>query len=584
MKKRIVAVLVTSFLLLMTGCGPVIKGNNGTTEGVTKIKLLTVGVTNVPVSNPESDPYYQYIKDEYGLDVTMMAYNANDFKQKITTLFAGKDAPDIVSFPNYDEFKKVYDQGVLIADWNPYLESMPLMSNVINLDPFDFKTPNPVKSRFIENDKLISLWTLPQPLKWVEFIRKDWVVELGYEEGWHPKTPAELLVFAEKVKQNKVLANVNGKSVGDPLCDIPGVQPYCFTSAGENKNTGMFGNFAIHMFGSHTWYLDEDNNLKHPILTGNYQKAFDFMKTVIDNEYINPNWLSYNFQDQQLTALNDQAAIVSFTSDIIRTTYQKHVDPSTAFTADETLDWWEVMKMPIAPGTDGGLQDSPGYTGKILTVSKAAAADQVKMQKITKLFNDVSLNYDYDKKGTQEFYIRGEAYDKLRWGVGIEEVLEFLPIEGTDKVYCNTSAPFGEDPHYRGNEPGAWDWGAWFNTTGDGVIEGKGVTEVNEVAYAAAAALQDVEQQPIRPQYYFLNPDPVKSLKNRDEVREFELTYILSGKAKTQAELDKMYRDFVKTWWTTHFGEDLFREIAQQFIENGYTVANANAQLSDFGY
>lgn len=586
MKKKVFALIIAFSMLfaVLAGCNRsgVIGGGGGTTteSDPIKVKLITVGWSNTPIDSFEADPYWNFLRDEYGLEVTLMNYNLNDFKNKVSTLFTNAaESPDIIAFPNYEEFVKVYEQGVLIDDWTPYLDSMPLMKNVIELNPYDFETPNPVKNMFMEGEDLTALWIVPEPVKWGLKIRQDWVVELGYPEGWYPTDVEEVLEFARKVKDNKILA---GERKGQPLCDIPNTQPYCFTSSGSKLTSGDFGALSINMFGSHTWNVKE-GKLTHPILDNTYQRAWDFMKTVVDEGLIYPAWYEQNFQDMQLSAFNDQVAIVNMTSTIVSTTYNKHMAGGTQFTAEETLDWWGSMPTPKAEGTDGGLLTSTGYFSKILTVSKRTAADATKMERICKLFNDVSQNYDYDKAGTDDFFIRDETYDMLRWGVGLEnDEIKMLDVEGTSYKYCNVNAPVGEDLYYRQNVPGAWDWGAWFSTTGDGVIQGKGVEEVTAVAQKEAQFLEEIQTYPVRETLYFLDVDAALNAQLTDLQKEYEVLYMTKGNISDSA-INQFYKEFVELWWNEG-GREMFYEVAQQFIDEGYEISNADAQLSDFAY
>lgn len=62
-----------------------------------------------------------------------------------------------------------------------------------------------------------------------------------------------------------------------------------------------------------------------------------------------------------------------------------------------------------------------GLAGNIITVSKQTSLNKALMEKICKLIDDC---YAYHDEATDEYH-RGVAYDALRWGVGIENGVNY---------------------------------------------------------------------------------------------------------------------------------------------------------------
>lgn len=98
------------------------------------ITILTTAAVGTPTT--ADDPYKQYIKDKYGLNATLIA--ASDFGTTAQLLFSNtEDMPDIVAFSDVDSFRTIFNQGVLMSDWTPYLEKMPNFSKIVNTEDAD---------------------------------------------------------------------------------------------------------------------------------------------------------------------------------------------------------------------------------------------------------------------------------------------------------------------------------------------------------------------------------------------------------------------------------------------------------------
>lgn len=86
--------------------------------------------------------------------------------------------PDIVAFSDVDSFRTIFNQGVLMSDWTPYLEKMPNFSKIVNTEDADRPgEPSIARLMLTEEEKLTALWTLPDPPTWSLKIREDWADE-----------------------------------------------------------------------------------------------------------------------------------------------------------------------------------------------------------------------------------------------------------------------------------------------------------------------------------------------------------------------------------------------------------------------
>ena len=588
MKKigKLLSVVIAGILLTgLAACS-----NNNIIGGVDssdKVIILTSAMVGTPTD--ANDPYRKYIKDHYGLDVELVA--TSDFATEAQLKFSNYDEmPDIVSFTSVDAFRSIFNQGTLLSDWTPYLKDMPNFSKIVNTADADRPgQPSVARIMMTEEDRLTGLWTLPDPPNWSLKIREDWADEYrattqggtsrdglstypagnlastdpatGRQVPWQPYTPDDLLNFARWIKANK---NGNQSSLD---C-------YGFSTAGERTDFGVLGTWVPLMYGAVSqlpWgvYFDENGNVDFGITDGTHKMMLDFIATLIREKLIEPNWY-YNDASQK-TSFAGKIGIEWYPGEISENTQSYFnrnniTDPATGKIVD-TTDWWHTYPVPKAPGCEnGGFQPSDGFLGQIITVSAKASNDREKMSKIIAFLDDLAMTKDVNADGSVT-YNRSAAYNALRWGVGIEEGLAFQKIEGTDQVYLYTGDENAD--YYRTRLPGAWDWGAFFRSTDDGVVQGSSSATVTRITERV------VEQDTLTASYVRrlqygsvlkLAPSTVSSLTNN--LRAFEYTYVYANYADAQAA-QQAYDSFRDNWMRIG-GNDVFTEAKRQFQKLGF--------------
>lgn len=234
----------------------------------------------------------------------------------------------------------------------------------------------------------------------------------------------------------------------------------------------------------------------------------------------------------------------------------------------DATDLWKTYALPKKQGTENeraGYMPGTGLAGKVITVSKATAQSKSKMEKICKLIDDL---YCYFDEETGE-YKRGEAYDALRWGVGIEKNLQFQKIEGSPQVYiCTSSERAGfTEKYYREKQNGAWDWGAWFSSTNDGVISAD-EPHVNALVLKIAEHDNLTANMPSLPQigdYVSLDASLLSDMTS--DMVSFEYKYVNSKWSAENAQ--KEYDSYVKKWNSTLHGQEFLAAAKTQFTELG---------------
>ncbi len=583
MMKKFVTAIVSILLSLcfFAGCG----GGGTGGSGGTSITLLTTGWVNTPISADADDPYRQWIQDNYGLDVTLNA--TSDFNNTATIAFSSNNKPDLISFPNVTQFNKIRNQGVLIDDWTPYLDKMPNMKAFLMSEDQKF-----LRELFTDEEgKLTAIWTNPNAITWSLKIREDWAneyraetvagpdypagatasvdPETGERVPWYPYTPTDLLNFARWIKHTK---NSNQNSL----------DYYGFTTCGGGNSLGVMGTWLPIMWGFHYippygFYMNADGEISFGTLDGTFEKHLEYFKTMVQEQLIDPNWFTQTSTQDTRTAAGK-----------IGIQWQQGILAETTANANPNIDttgWWKVYNIPDARYDEnpvwknnsdsaiGGVMMNDSLASAIISVSARTALSAEKMDKICALLDDLVCYVDDTKEGAEK-YVRGKAYDALRWGVGCDNT-EYQEIEGTDFVYVcvKNNKTFRET--VAGN--GAWDWGAWFSTTNDGVIQGE-TLEVSEITKVTAQLNIDTAQLPtvLQPGNY-LSLDSTAIYNMNVSLVQFQRAYA-NGESTGFASI----ADYIEYWKTNNWnttalsgepqtGMQMLKEAEAQFRELGIT-------------
>lgn len=567
-KKVAKSILSTALLLTMAcasvGCG----GSGGTNTGDgTKynVSLLVQGWTNTPTT--DSDPYMKWISDNYNLNVTLNA--TTDFTNSVMIGFSSTNKPNIVSFPTFTSFQSLRNQGVLLTDWTPYLDLMPNFKKMLYSDSQAF-----TKQVLTDSDgNLNAIWTPAETPTWSLKIREDWAEEYraltaDYDQNgnvttvasdvyvpagatvtdggeWMPETPEDLLYFARYIKVFK--------NKGLDKADYFG-----FTTAGGGTSLGtletwmplMWGRVPVAPYG---FYVNSDNEIAFSTTDGTYELYLDYLKQIVSEELIDPNWFSQSFSNDKRTTYG-KIGIQWYPGSITSST---DIDANAGKSDSEkvdTTDWWETYPLPVSEDSDNefaGYMAGEGLAGNIITVSKQTAMNKGMMEQICKLIDDCYANYD----ATTDTYERGKAYDALRWGVGVDSGMEYLEIKGTNLVYCNTD---GDGNTYRSIYTGAWDWGAWISSSYDGVVQGstKDITSITLKVAEHNLKTATYKTTPQIGEYLTLDSSLITDMTL--DMASFAYKYATGTASKTVSE----YCDY---WKTSLKGNELLQQAAQQY-------------------
>jgi len=482
------------------------QGNSGATDPSSekiKISFIENGWVNTPTD--DNDPWRKWMNETYNVDFKLSAYPESDLESKLMVQFVSNDPPDMIYAWNLDTIKKLYKQGVLIEDWTPYLDKLPALSSTFTSQS---------KAYVNEGGKMIGLPTLPNPNTFSFKIRKDWLDNLNLQM---PTTPDELLDVLRKFTHNDPDGNKKNDTWG-------------ISSAGAGNSLGELKNLEM-MFGKSRIFAGS-SQAESSIVNGTHKKMLDFIKTIVDEKLIDPDWYTQGWEQRKPKLFAGKVGVTFYPGVLVN-----EVEGGTGSTGS-TISWFENMPMP-KDGPDGGNLPPGAINSGIITISKAAAQDPVKLERILKIIE----NSTYPNDG----------YWALRWGAGVNGQ-KVMDVEGGGKFVSL------KEELYRQDNKGAYDWGTWVATGQDGVVESTN-EQPAESDKKQMRLDRETMQMPANPNdmaMLSLDPQIVSDLNTLQN--EFDIKYILGG--------DKDYDGFVKQWLASG-GQTLLDEATKQFKAAG---------------
>lgn len=514
-----------------------IAGCSKTPEKTEKtIYVLYEGFVNGSVPDSYDDnPYKKLIDETFDVDYRLSV--TSDLNTEIMKRYSSSNAikPDIVVFSDYNQMRTLYDQGWYIDDYTPYLEYMP------NIKPFfDSEESRKSVASIYDGDNLTCIMYPNDGSDWMYRIRRDWVAEWNAAKGTegNPETVDELLDMARWVKRSK------------------GEGYYLFTSAGGLKSLGYIANFQA-MFSEYTdWYVDASGQINHPILDGTHKQYLDFLKTVIEEELIDPSWYTQDWGAHKTNLYSGKIGI-DYYAPVLAVEYMEGSG------ANETTGAgiWTSLEMPTSePGVrrQGNNYSRIGY---VFAINKDNESSPERMEKICSIINDMMWQETDD--------ITSSLYYQLRWGIGIDnytldavdkenELEKIVDADGQDTGYYAFYASVNRDDHKRSSFGSLWDYGKPIQWS-DKVIEYGKVSSYGQSAYDFIAMQEETQAyyaKQTKPKFLDMLSLPSKVVTRVEStIDEFEINYIKGTSAYT-------YEEFVQRWLTS--GASSLKEVAEQ--------------------
>ena len=511
MKKFFWNVVVALMLLILPSALFAAGGSGEATAGAdqtVKIELMQGVWVGTPMG--EDDPYQKWLDDTYNVEFVLN--NTREFSSQILVRFASKDVPDMISYGDKNLLLNLYQEGVLVDDWNEYKADIPTV----------FKEMGDLaKAALTVDGKQALLASPPNPAIWAWKIRTDWLENLGLEV---PTTPQELLEVARQFTRND--PDGNGKD-----------DTYAFTSAGNKTTVGEI-NRLVFMYGPN-WFHTADNKVSHPIINGDWEKFLISLRLIVSEKLIDPDWYTISWNDRKPALFAGKYGICWYPGVLANES-----ENGTGNTG-ATIGWWQTMPTPKG-SADGGKTEDGSLWGNLRTVSAAAEGDPVKMERILRIIEDTAYPND--------------GFWKLRWGVDIDGFV--VKDAGDGWKFMNVQGKVGVNKrgYCDGCNLGLYDWGYSISSRGDLLIEGS----TDELVGATLAELEMNKAALRLPTY------PREDLLLALDATVLEELQIM------QAEFDYKYAigetsDYAgfKERWLRAGGEQLLAEAEKQFKQYG---------------
>ncbi|OAS20488.1 extracellular solute-binding protein [Paenibacillus oryzisoli] len=273
--KRVVAFVCMSTILATTACTSGTKEQATATSGaavsqapVTPVKIRVFETDNnytVPTTIKD-DPTFQYVMKKTNTNLDWVFLPHNDYANQLRIKFASGDIPDLVQ-----------DWGIN-TDLMSNDQILPLNDLIDKYGPnLKAQIPKFVWDGVTINGKIMAIPEGPSgntPSGRVIFVRKDWMDKAGIKEI--PKTPDEYLNMLRAFRDTDL--NGNGKKD-----EIPFIARENFTWM-EN----IFGMFGVNPYTYNEYNGEILPGYVHP----NFKKAIAYIKTMMDEKLIDPEFLT----------------------------------------------------------------------------------------------------------------------------------------------------------------------------------------------------------------------------------------------------------------------------------------------------
>ena len=481
--------LAVAFVFSLAGCN----GDTNDEDTVQDVRVMCVGWVNTPVRvTGDSNPYIKYVKDKYGINLIVEAYDSANFESQLSIALASTDKPDIISFSSASQFDTYYKDGGLIDDWSAWIDYLPrLYPQMRENSGYDTLTTadGAPKALFGNSD---ASWALKCRQDWInEYAKqkKSWDVTKG---DYKLKDSDDVLEFARWVKGAK-----NGSSIS----------VYAFTSSAHGVEIGTSIEWTQGLFG-HTvnglandpargFYITDDGEVSNPVIDGSFEKWCNFMRTLVDEQLISPDWFTQDWGAKGAYFCNQRVAFEYYPGAIANEAYAAHKNDEEYHYGEDCLSWYSNMEMIHNADVPESMRGMPmnASVGHIWSVTYSTSLNTAKMKKICRLMDDLVVLYD-ETKTDKTYFDRTETYDALRWGKGILDDIDFVEIENSKYVLCDVSVK-----NFRSDNPGSYDYGAWFSTANDGVSQ---VDSADPITAKVAAKVGELNTGAVTENKYFI--------------------------------------------------------------------------------
>lgn len=477
------------------------------------VELMVPGTQEYFLPEWDDNQLQDWLSEEFGIELKLS--HPIDFQAQVMLRFSSGSVPDILAADYTTVLNPLYQQGMLLQDWEPYLDKLPtIKSNMTST----------AKEVLSVDGKLSCLSDSAQPRNKSLKIRVDWLENLGLSK---PETPEELLKVAYEM------------TYSDP--DRDGKKnTYAFTSAGYGVGFGdMLESFQC-MWGPPDFYVDGDE-ISHPMLDGNRKKFLDFVKYIVEQQLIDPDWYTQGEEGMQYyLSKTGQIGIAYDSGAILSRAYEmNHSD-------EAVIGWWDNLVMPRESHVGGKQEPNLPYVNT-RTVSRDAFKNPDKRDAVLAFLDQCS----YPNNG----------YWHLRWGKGLEELeakgtlidlgendFRYLWYDVEGQGVFSTSCQLS-------------DYGNWVANQNDRVVVSSLPIQDNPIVYSCCAMSDQANKLPAYGNMILNATYQTEDLKQVQAVQaEYELKYV-TGELTDFEEY--------KQEWLKAGGQNMLSEAKRQALAGG---------------
>ena len=314
---------------------------------------------------------YQKLKDELGIDLEAdsLPAGANDQSSKLLAAAAADDLPDFFTVTDRDTWTNLVDRGML-AELSGTYGKMPNRTSLM----FDDAA---IKYTTYSDGKNYG-WATPASITPNEglVIRKDWLDKLGLEV---PKTTDDLL----KVLHAFTYDDPDGNGKKDTYGYGAFVETNNYEAYPGRRLEPLMGAFGV----EGTWNMTKAN-FGLQINKPEFYDFMVFMKQIIDDGVIDPNWMAYKQDD--FRGAWKQGKFGCFREQNSALHSENNYAPF-----DANFPNGDIIVIDPVTGPSGKASVGPAVRNMRVWCISAKAAEQGKAEKIADLFEWMSYGEGY---------------------------------------------------------------------------------------------------------------------------------------------------------------------------------------------
>lgn len=455
--------------------------------------------TGMPAN--EDDVVADYIEENFGGRWHLTI--ASEGITELVTRCASGEEPDVMILKPA-EVDTIYEQGVLLEDWNVYADKIPNRIASMGAAQTAFFTT--------EEGCLKAISHAPGDQNWTFLIRQDWLDALNLPM---PTTPEELL--------NVMRAFTFDDPDGNGKNDTYGYSCATRNGSGDNDLAEL-----LILFDNFLMAYEKDGKATNAIVEGTYKQFLDYVKTIVSEGLVNPDWYTLGREDRKPALYQGQYGVIYYppTALLNETVAGLGLSEDPMGDAANAIgDRWAVL------GTMGGKAEPfAPLSDRCIVVSAKCAEDPAKMQAICNFL-----------EGTASF---NEHYANVRFFVDAygEGVREWEATEDSFYMWTEQSKMSQEVKDYFTTYNGLPNWGMMVNHHSGNLFTRNG----EEIAHYTQRGM-DMNAQVNSFERWsnfgmLVNADPTLTEEVTMSKEAYFIKYIIGEVSEDS------YDDFVKDW------------------------------------